>query len=195
MRSQGELLSIVGERLTDAGIGRMVVGSLASSFHGEPRQTRDIDIVVEPDAPRLSRFQEELDRNEFYSDAGALREPIERRSSFNVIDIGSGWKVDILVRRDRPYSELELSRRTEVELLGSKTFVASPEDTIITKLEWAAQADSERQLRDVIGIMAAQGDLLDTVYLNRWIDELGLRDAWDEAKPCGRLSRAADRSR
>jgi hypothetical protein len=180
VRSQGELLSIISGRLTDLGISHMVVGSLASSFHGEPRQTRDIDIVVEPDAGRLSRFQEQLDSSEFYSDAAALGEAIERQSSFNIIDVNSGWKVDILVRRDRPFSDLELSRRGAVELLGSKTFVASPEDTIITKLEWAAQGDSERQLRDVIGIVAAQDDALDAAYIDHWVGELGLRATWDE---------------
>lgn len=180
MRLQGELLPIISRRLTDAGIAHMVVGALASSFHGEPRQTRDIDIVVEADASGLLRFQENLDPNEFYWDAGAMREAIERRSSFNVIDLDSAWKVDLLVRRDRPFSKLELSRRARVELLGSATFVASPEDTIIAKLEWAAQGDSERQLRDVAAILGAQAAALDADYLRHWIEELGLHDAWDE---------------
>jgi hypothetical protein len=160
----------------------MVVGSLASSFHGEPRQTRDIDLVVEPNLSDLERFRESLDPDDFYSDAGAMLEAIERRSSFNIIDIGSGWKVDILVQRDRPFSKLELSRRTAVELLGTETFVASPEDTVIAKLEWAAAGDSERQFQDVAAILAVQGEALDADYLNHWIEELGLGDAWEQAR-------------
>jgi hypothetical protein len=182
VRSQGELLALIGQRLTDAGIRHMVVGSLASSFHGVPRQTRDIDIVVEPNLSGLQRFRERLDPNDFSSDAGALREAVEQRSSFNIIDIGSGWKVDILLQRDRPFSQLELSRRAAVELLGTDTFVASLEDTVIAKLEWAAQGDSERQLQDVAAILASQGDALDADYLDHWIDELALRGAWERVR-------------
>jgi hypothetical protein len=67
----------------------MVVGSLASSFHGEPRQTRDIDIVVEADPDGLRRFRESLDEDEFYSDAAAMLEAVDRRTSFNIVDATS----------------------------------------------------------------------------------------------------------
>jgi hypothetical protein len=181
VRSQSQLLALVSQGLTDAGVVHMVVGSLASSFHGEPRQTRDIDIVVEADLRGLVRFRERLDPGEFYSDAGAMHEAIERRTSFNVIDTQSAWKVDLLVQRDRPFSQAEMARRLAVSILDVDTFVASPEDTIIAKLEWGSDGGSERQLRDVVGILEAQGDGLDRAYVERWTSALGLRDMWQAA--------------
>ncbi|MEO8511706.1 MAG: hypothetical protein ABI534_10775 [Chloroflexota bacterium] len=140
--------------------------------------------MVEADAEHLQRFRDSLDPNEFYTDAGAMREALERRTSFNIIDITGGWKVDLLVRRDRQFSVTELSRRIAVRILDTSTFVASPEDTVIAKLEWASQGDSERQFRDVIGILEAQGASIDRAYLDHWINALDLGHAWQAvAKP------------
>lgn len=146
-----------------------------------PARPQEIDIVVEADAEGLARFRERLDPTEFCSDAGAMREAIERRTSFNIVDTMSAWKVDLLVRRNRPFSTTELSRRMAVRLLGVNTFVASPEDTIIAKLEWAAGGGSERQLRDIVGILRAPETGIDHAYIERWIDGLGLRAAWQAA--------------
>ena len=160
----------------------MVVGSLASSFHGEPRTTRDLDLVIDPTADRLARFVESLPQPEFYVDADAAAEALRRRSSFNVIDTDSGWKIDLLVRRDRPFSRQELDRRLPVRILEAETYVATAEDTVIAKLEWAREGESERQLRDVAGILALTGATLDHVYLERWIAALGLGEVWDRAR-------------
>lgn len=181
MTGQGGLLARISRLLDEAGIEHMVVGSLASSFHGEPRQTLDIDIVIDPDSAGIRRFLDGLDREAFYADAGAASEALERRSSFNVIEIDSGWKVDLIVRRERPFSVEELARRLPVRILDVDTHIASAEDTIIAKLEWAVAGSSERQLRDVAGILRAQGGSLDRAYLDRWIDAMDLDDAWRRA--------------
>ena len=75
--SQGALLARMVRGLNEAGIPHMVVGSLASSFHAEPRTTQDIDIVIDPTPESLKRFVE-----------GA--EALDRRTSFNVIEPGYG---------------------------------------------------------------------------------------------------------
>lgn len=182
MTSQGDLLGRITRLIDDAGIRYMVVGSLASSFHGEPRQTRDIDLVIDPQAESLRRFVDRLPPDELYADSGAAAEALERRTSFNVIEINTGWKVDLIVRRDRPFSLEELRRRIPVHLLGTDAFVATPEDTIISKLEWTTEGASEKQLRDVAAILETQGDSLDRAYLHRWIRALGVEDAWERAR-------------
>lgn len=181
MTEQGDLLARISRLLGEAGIGHMVVGSLASSFHGEPRQTRDIDIVIEPDAAGIRSFLGRLDRDAFYADDRAAAEALERRSSFNVVELDSGWKVDLIVRRERPFSVEELARRVPVRILDVDTHIASAEDTIIAKLEWGVAGSSERQLRDVAGILRAQGHSLDQAYLDKWIRALELDDAWRRA--------------
>jgi len=186
--SQGELLARIVGRLDAAGIPHMVVGSLASSFHAEPRTTRDLDLVIDPTADALRRFVDALPASDFYVDAGAAREALDRRSSFNVVEIETGWKVDLMIRKDRPFSREEMDRRIAVRLLGTDTYIATAEDTIIAKLEWAKAGESERQLLDVAAILAAN-DTLDAAYLERWIAMLNLADVWGRAQ---RLTSAGD---
>jgi hypothetical protein len=186
--NQAELLAFIGDRLEAADIPYMVVGSVAGSFHGEPRTTVDIDIVIDPTAGALRGFVDSLPRSTFYVDENAAAEAFSRRSSFNVIDHGSGGKVDLLIRRDRPFSRTEFERRLYASVLGRDTPIATAEDTVIAKLEWAVAGESERQLRDVARILAVSGDSLDQAYLTRWLTKLGLEEAFDRAE---RLSRGA----
>ena len=182
MSDQAELLKRVVRMLEEAPIPHMVVGSLASSFHGEPRQTRDIDIVIDPAPDALRRFVELLPPEDFYADADAATEALERRTSFNLVEIGSGWKVDLIVRRDRPFSREEFGRRMRVQLLDTEADIATAEDTLIAKLEWATEGQSERQLRDVAAILETQGESLDGDYIRRWVRALGIEDAWTRAR-------------
>lgn len=182
MTGEGGLVRRIVGLLDEASIPHMLVGSLASSFHGEPRQTRDIDIVIDPTPEALRRFVDLLPPDDFYADADAAIEALDRRTSFNLVEIRTGWKVDLLVRRDRPFSREELGRRIRVHLLDTDLDIATAEDTIIAKLEWATEGQSERQLRDVIAILEAQGDGLDEEYIGRWVRALGIEAAWARAR-------------
>lgn len=97
---------------------------------------------------------------------------------FNIIDLETGWKADLIVQKGRRFSEVEFHRRVQVDLLGLQVWMVSPEDCVISKLEWARQGESERQLRDVRGVLATQGEALDRGYIARWVIELGLQDQW-----------------
>lgn len=125
----------------------MVVGSVAGSLHGEPRTTADIDMVIDPSPGSLRQFVESLPAADYYVDLGAAMEALDRRTSFNVIEHGTGWKVDLMVRKERPFSRTEFDRRIQVPLFGRETPVATAEDTVIAKLEWAKGRESERQTR------------------------------------------------
>lgn len=178
----GELLAVIGQRLAAAGIPYMVTGSVASSFHGTPRATRDVDLVIDPTAEALDAFVRALPTDAFYVDLDAARAALAERGQFNVIESASGWKVDLVIRKDRPFSVEEFARRRPVELLGTPTFVASAEDLVIAKLEWANAAESERQLRDVAAILAVSGDGLDYPYVKRWVSALGLQELWSQVR-------------
>jgi len=176
----GDFLARLSAKLTAAGIRHMVVGSFASSFHGVPRSSQDLDIVIDPDAGSLQRFLDSLPAAEYYADADAALDAFRRRSQFNVIDTATAWKVDLIVRKARPFSIEEMRRPIEGDLLGARIFVASAEDTVISKLEWAKLGGgSELQLRDAAGIVALHGtSKLDVAYIERWVSELGLEDSW-----------------
>jgi hypothetical protein len=182
----GAFLARLTAKLTNAGIPHMVVGSFASSFHGIPRSSQDLDLVIDPEVKSLGRFLADLPPADYYADADAARDAFNRRSQFNVIDMGTAWKADLIVRKARPFSIEEMRRRTEGELLGARVFVASPEDTVISKLEWAQQGGgSELQLRDAAGILQLRGDQLDRSYIERWVAELGLGELWLRVRPGG----------
>jgi hypothetical protein len=87
-------------------------------------------------------------------------------------------KIDFIIRRDRPFSIEEFGRRRPADLLGTPGYIATVEDMVVAKLEWAVATDSERQLRDVAGMLAVGGDDVDRDYVLRWVDALGLGDVW-----------------
>ena len=169
-------------RLERAGVPYMITGSVASSYHGEPRATRDLDIVIDPDLGGIDRLVGELDADGWYVDAEAAHRALADRTQFNAIDATTGWKIDLLVRKDRPFSREEFGRRTRANLLGTPAWIASPEDTIIAKLEWAAASGSDRQLADVAAMLDIGGDSLDLAYIDRWVTGLGLQAAWNRTQ-------------
>ena len=169
-------------RLERAGVPYMVTGSVASSFHGEPRATRDLDIVVDPDVQGIERLVAELAADGLYVDGEVARRALADRTQFNAIDATTGWKVDFLIRKDRPFSREEFGRRGRANLLGTSAWMTSPEDTVIAKLEWAAASGSYLQIRDVAAILDIAGESLDRAYIGRWVTALGLDPAWARAQ-------------
>jgi hypothetical protein len=162
-----------------ASVPFMLAGSFASSMHGVPRTTRDLDFVIDPTSQSLDRLLDRLAREDFYLDSAVARAEFRRRGQFNVIDPSTAWKADLIYRKARAFSRAEFERRTQVTLLGVPLFVATAEDTILAKLEWAKLGQSEQQLNDVRGIIGAQADALDRAYVETWLDALGVRELWD----------------
>jgi hypothetical protein len=174
------LASTIGQ-LERAGVPYMITGSVASSYHGEPRATRDLDIVIDPDRGGISRLVGELQAAGLYVDADAALHALDDRTQFNAIEATTGWKVDFLIRKDRPFSREEFGRRARANLLGTPAWIASPEDTIVAKLEWAVASGSDRQLSDVAAMLDIGGGSLDLAYIDGWVAGLGLRAAWSQA--------------
>lgn len=172
-----ELLAAALTHLERAAIPYMVTGSVASTYHGEARATRDLDIVIDPSPAALDRLVADLVESGFYVDAEAARSALQARSQFNAIGPDAS-KIDFIVRRDRPFSLEEFGRRQPADLLGTPGYIATVEDMVVAKLEWAAATDSERQLRDVAGMLAVAGDGVDRKYIVRWVEALGLRAVW-----------------
>jgi hypothetical protein len=184
----GEVIGRIADLLARAGIEYMLTGSFASSYHGAPRATQDIDVVIAATPEQLRSFAELLPASEYYLDVKAALRAQEREGLFNVIDRSSGWKIDFIFRRSRPFSRTEFDRRSRVRVGEMTLFIASAEDVLIAKLEWAKRGGSERQIEDVAGILRIRSKDLDGPYVQRWIQELGLESQWSAA------NRAAGRS-
>jgi hypothetical protein len=172
-----EALLRVTRALEDESIPYMVTGSFASSYHGRPRATHDADLVIDPDPAQLARLVRRLGEEGFSLDGERAKDALRRRRQFNAIEIETGWKIDLIIRKERPFSRTELARRTTSHLAGdAKVAIASPEDTILAKLEWARESGgSEKQLADVRGILEVSRHL-DRSYMERWAAELGVAD-------------------
>ncbi|MEM6854690.1 MAG: nucleotidyltransferase [Planctomycetota bacterium] len=175
-----QALHHVTTSLEEAGIPYMVTGSLASSIHGEPRTTQDIDIVISPTTSTLTKFLNDFAEERFYVSPDAAHTALQQRGMFNIIEFSSGWKIDLIVRKNRGFSLEEFERRLETEFEGMPLTIASPEDVILAKLEWAKAAGSTRQLDDVKSILRTLGNDLDRAYIERWVDELGVTELWQQ---------------
>jgi len=167
----------------------MLTGSFASAFHGAPRTTQDVDIVIAPTLGSLQKLVKQLPEEEYYVSRDAALQAYGAESLFNVIDLNSGWKIDFIIRKSRPFSLEEFERRREADMLGTRLYIASAEDVILSKLEWAKMSSSERQVNDVAGIVRTQGDALDLEYVERWVAALGLESQWTHAKAAAGLAR------
>lgn len=175
------LLETIASALDENGITYMVVGSFASAFHGVPRTTQDLDIVIDPTAAALERLVTGFDPMRFYVDADTARDALRRRTMFNVIEMATAWKVDLVIRKARPFSIEELQRRQRATILGIDVATATAEDTIVSKLEWAKAGGSDRQLDDVAGIMRVQPNL-DIQYIEDWVRKLALDYQWSRVR-------------
>lgn len=164
------------EALDVAAIAHMVAGSFASSLHGLARTTADIDLVIDPGPGAIGAFLASLDRVRYYVDEATAFDAVGRRGQFNVIDTQTGWKVDLIVRKERPFSVSEFGRRIPATIVGVPVFVATAEDTILAKLEWSKIGGSERQLQDVVEIMRIHRAGLDDEYLDHWATDLDLAE-------------------
>jgi predicted nucleotidyltransferase len=170
------------ERLQAQGIAYMVVGSVAALAYGRQRTTKDFDVVLEAGASTLRALVRSLPEERFYASEEAAMEALRYETQFNVIDMVTGWKADLIPRKQRAFSEVEFARRSLVDVMGVEVFVASLEDVIVSKLEWAkAGGGSERQLEDVRELVRLGAARLDRAYVEQWVQRLDLGEMWSRA--------------
>jgi hypothetical protein len=156
----------VGRQLDALGITWLVGGSVASSILGEPRATADVDLVADLRGRHVSALYAAL-VDTYYIDEDATKFAVKTRGAFNVIQLASMTKVDIYCSRDEPLAREELARRIFVDVEGQRLPCASAEDIILQKLMWFVEGGgvSDRQWRDIRGVMRVQGAALDRAYL------------------------------
>ncbi|MCK4306369.1 MAG: nucleotidyl transferase AbiEii/AbiGii toxin family protein [Candidatus Eisenbacteria sp.] len=179
MNEQLEFLKIIGTRLASANVPYMLTGSLAMAMYAEPRMTRDIDIVIEyrpRDSNRIAQLFEDIS----YVDSSRIEEAARHEGMFNILHNEWIIKADFIARKSGAYRVLEFSRRREIDVEGVNISVVSPEDLVLSKLDWAKASSSELQMRDVRTIVAFVTDL-DLEYLRKWAQQLGLTQLLDEA--------------
>jgi hypothetical protein len=196
-----ELLRFLVEALEEVGVDYLVVGSSASMVYGEPRLTRDIDVVVDLRADQVPDLAHCFPAPAFYVSEDAARRAVAHRDMFNVIHPGSGLKIDLIVRKADAFDDSRFQRRRRLRVLPDRTVsFASPEDVILKKLVFFKEGGSEKHLRDVAGILQVSGRAIDRAYVARWARRLGVADIWGTVSKrvkagAGRSSRKDPRPR
>lgn len=171
--------------LEELGVPYVIGGSLASTLHGMIRTTQDSDIITGMRSEHIASFVSSL-QNEFFIDEEMIADAIQHNSSFNIIHRATMFKVDIFIPRPRPFQQSQISRAQRqsfaLENEISANF-ASAEDTILSKLEWFRMGGetSERQWRDILGILKTRAGELDIEYLKKWAVDLGVSDLLERA--------------
>jgi hypothetical protein len=159
-------------------------GSLASSLIGEPRSTVDVDIAIKLDDEAGAALLERANA-EFYVPIDSARAAIQARSSFNLIDTTHGLKVDLFVLGEGLLDRMQIARRIRITIPGvaGRIWVTSAEDQVLRKLDWYRNTgnESERQWRDVVGILRIHSDAMQLDYLRETARELNLEALLDDA--------------
>ena len=181
-----EVTLTVAGALEKLGVAYLLGGSLASSLHGIPRATQDADLVADLRVEHIAPLIAELG-SAFYADDQAMRKAVRQARSFNLIHLGSMFKVDVFVAGDDPLVREELARAGRLplpNLPGRSIMVASPEDVVIQKLVWYRKGGeiSERQWRDVLGVLRIQAGTLDAGYLASSAGRAGVADLLERAR-------------
>ncbi len=158
---------------------------MASSFHGEPRTTQDVDMVVGLKPKDIEAFVAQLGDN-FYAEVSALGRAVEHRSSANLIHLPSSTKIDLFIMGGTPVDAKQMARRQRLalpEIDGAHLYVYAPEDILLQKLRWYRLGDgvSERQWRDVLALIRVQHGRLDLDYARETAAELGVEDLLESA--------------
>lgn len=161
-------------------------GSWASSLLGKMRFSYGADLIAEPFPGKEAALVAGFDPANWYINLSAVEEAVRSRSAFNIIHTGSNFKVDVFVRKERPFDQSVMARRRTIPFPGAETPLTcvTAEDIILLELEWFRLGDetSERQWTDILGVFEIQGDKLDQNYLDHWARELGVADLLERAR-------------
>jgi hypothetical protein len=175
-----EVTLLVIDVLDQLEIRYLIAGSLASSVHGAPRATLDADLLADVKSEHIENLFKKLNHAFYISEEG-MRTALKHRTSFNLIHLNSLFKVDVFLPKNRQFDEKQFQNRSPYVVADNPertAYIASAEDTILAKLDWYRLGNevSERQWRDVVGILKIQDKRLNLEYLRHTASELGVLD-------------------
>ena len=157
-----------------------ITGGVCAIAYGDPRTTRDLNIVVEVERSQIMPLVTRLEAEGFYCPPGAVSDIQSGRArTLSVTHMQLVLDADIVLNANTEFDRSKMERR-RLEAIGlneaEQFWLASPEDVILAKLLWGRQSQSEKQWRDVLGVLKVQGESLDFAYLTEWATRLDLTE-------------------
>lgn len=177
LQDQNDVLGDFTKRLEKIGIEYMLTGSMALVHYAMPRTTVDIDLVVNILPENLDDFIAEF-AADYYIPLNSAKDAVRRKKMFNVLNQETVFKIDCVILKDDEFAKNAFSRRKRVDYSGDfDVWIISKEDLILSKLNWARNTKSERQMMDVASIIR---NGFDKDYVEKWAKKLGLKELLQE---------------
>jgi hypothetical protein len=178
--------------LESLNVSYYIGGSIASSVYGIARATMDVDLVSELKQEHVKHLVQNL-KKDYFIDEEMIIDAIKNNSSFNIIHLGTMLKIDVFIPKAGFFNKKVFERKRKESISQEpnsiQVFLCSAEDTILSKLEWyeSGGSVSDRQWKDILGIIKVQDELLDKRYLIKWAEELGVKDLLEKAFNEGKM--------
>lgn len=175
---QEEITKTVIEKLGNINLSYMITGAFACNYYGQPRLTHDLDLIVvisPADIPKIVT----LFKQDFYIDEEIIKEALLHKTMFNLVHYATGFKIDFWILKEDTFSHTEFQRRKKVKLFNKETYLATAEDTILSKLQWYKISESEKHFSDALKVYEIQKNILDINYVQTWADKLSLREIFN----------------
>lgn len=178
-----DLVRNIDEVCARLSLGYFITGSVASSYYGEYRTTLDVDAVINLPLSNAAAFCSQFPPPDWYVSLEAAQEAVGRGGMFNIIHAESGLKIDVCTPKIDEVSAMRLSRKQRVTLQdGVQAWFSSPEDVILSKLEFYRQGGSEKHIRDITSMLKIADRPFDLTYINEWALRVGVQSEWQAVK-------------
>lgn len=175
--AEQELLKLLAEGLKKLDISWMLTGSMASNYHGTPRNTHDIDVVISIGLRDVAGFVGLFPKPRFYLDERVVRQTVQSGGMFSATDNESGIKLDFWMLRERAFDGASFHARSVVDFAGVELPIISPADLIVQKLWWAKESGgSEKQFNDAKGVYELNAGQIDQALLDHWAMRVGVSE-------------------
>lgn len=164
--------------LNELRVPYMLVGSYSSNYYGRPRATQDADFVVEVSAEQMRDVAARLGPA-FHVDPQMSFETVTMKSRYVIEHPATAFKIELFLLADDEYNRLRFTRRREVGFEGTRVFMPSPEDVVVTKLRWSKGGNRSKDVGDVANVLAMRRQELDLDYIRHWCDRQGTRELFE----------------
>lgn len=184
--TEPDLIGLFVAPLESLGLDYMITGGVASVVYGEPRLTRDVDLILALREVDAGGFLDAFSPDDFYRPPlEALTEEIRRprHGHFNIIHRDTALRADVYLSGDDPLHAWAFERRVRIPLEDDAAiWLAPPEYVLVRKLQYYEESGSDRHLRDISAMLEISGEKIDLLEVEVWARRLGLEEVLGAAR-------------